>query len=82
MVDYSHGDHPALSALEAVGLEACRERRITGYQLRMLLGIGSRFELDGLLKQHQVEKYNIDDFESDLATIRQMGQGRQAEPNA
>ena len=37
-----------------MGIEAYREHRITGYQRQKLLGIESRYELDGLLKQHQV----------------------------
>ena len=58
------------AALEAIGLEAYRQRRISGYQLRLLLGIPSRYELDGFLKEHQVYDYTIEDFEKDLATIR------------
>jgi hypothetical protein len=41
----AEGD-PARAALEAIALEAFRERRITAYQLRRVLGIRSRFELD------------------------------------
>jgi hypothetical protein len=73
------GQDPARAALEALGLEAYRERRITGYQLRMLLGIPSRYELDGFLKEHQVYDYTIEDFEKDLATIRELEEKRTAE---
>jgi len=59
------------AALEALALEAYRQQRLTGYQLRILLGISSRYELDGFLKQHQVYDYTIDDFEKDLASIRE-----------
>src|SRR5664280_1653221 len=48
------GQEPARTALEALALEAYRQRRITGYQLRTLIGIPSRSELDGFLKQHEV----------------------------
>jgi hypothetical protein len=65
------GQDPSRAALEAIGLEAYRRRRITGYQLRLLLGIRSRYELDGFLKQHQVFDYTIEDFEKDLASIRE-----------
>jgi hypothetical protein len=34
-------------------LEAYRERRMTGYQLRTLLGIPSRYKLDRFLKEHR-----------------------------
>ncbi|MGH9431217.1 MAG: UPF0175 family protein [Terriglobia bacterium] len=75
----AHGQDPARAVLEAIGIEAYRERRITGYQLRTLLGIPSRYEFDCFLKQHQVEKYTAEDFEHDLATIRQAEQTRKAE---
>jgi hypothetical protein len=57
------------AALEAIGLEAYRQGRISGYQLRTMLGISSRYELDGFLKQHQVYDYTMEDFEKDFATI-------------
>ena len=63
------GQDLSRSALEAIGLEAYRQRRISGYQLRTLLGIPSRFDLDAFLKQHEVYDYTIEDFEKDLATI-------------
>jgi hypothetical protein len=63
------GQDPSRSALEALGLEAYRLRRITGYQLRLFLGISSRYEFDGFLKQHEVEKYTVADFEHDLSAI-------------
>ncbi|SPF34862.1 conserved hypothetical protein [Candidatus Sulfopaludibacter sp. SbA4] len=76
------GQDPARTALEAIGLEAYRQRRMTGYQLRMLLGIPSRYELDGFLKAHEVEMYTIEDFEKDLATIRHIEEIRKAERRA
>jgi hypothetical protein len=63
------GRNPARVALEAIALEAYRERRLTGYQLRSLLGIASRYELDGFLKEHRIEKYTREDFEQDLASL-------------
>ena len=44
------GQYPARAALEAIALEAYRQRRIGGYQLRTLLGIPTRYELDGFVK--------------------------------
>jgi hypothetical protein len=61
------GQDLSRAALEALGLEAYRLRRLTGYQLRTLLGIPSRYEFDGFLKEHKVEKYSLEDFEHDLA---------------
>ncbi len=60
------GEDPSRAALEAY-----RERRLSGYQVRSLLGIPSRYEFDAFLKSHRVEKYTAEDFEHDLATIRQ-----------
>jgi hypothetical protein len=69
-------------ALEAICLEAYREHRITGYQLRELLGISSRYEFDGFLKEHQIEKYAAEDFERDLATLRELDETRKTERRA
>jgi hypothetical protein len=76
------GQDPAHAALEAIGLEAYRQRRISAYQLRTLLGIPSRYELDGFLKEHRVETYTAEDFEHDLATIRHIEEIRKAERRA
>ena len=76
------GQEPSRAALEALALEAYRERRMTGYQLRTLLGIPSRFELDALLKEHKIEKYTFEDFEHDFATIAESDKGPQAERRA
>jgi hypothetical protein len=50
--------------------EGFRQRRLSGYHLRMLLGIPSRWELDSFLKEHRVEKYTVEDFEEDWETIQ------------
>ncbi len=60
---------PAQTALEAMALEAYREHRITAYQLRTLLGISSRFDLDRFLKDRRIETYTPEDFENDLAGL-------------
>jgi hypothetical protein len=76
------GQDPTRAALEAIGLEAYRQRRISAYQLRTMLGIPSRYELDGFLKAHQVEKYTAEDFDHDLATLRYIEELRNAETRA
>ena len=63
------GQDPSRAVLEAVGLEAFRQRRISAYQLRRLLDIPSRWDLDAFLKERQVESYTAEDFEHDLATL-------------
>ena len=74
------GQDPSRAALEALALEAYRERRMTGYQLRTLLGVPSRFDLDVLLKEHKIEKYTIEDFEHDLATIGKSSRNPDTQP--
>jgi hypothetical protein len=44
------GRDPARAALEALALEAYRERRLSGYQLRILLGIPSALRARWLLE--------------------------------
>lgn len=65
------GLDPARAALEAFGLEAYRQRRLSGYQLRTLLGLPSRWDLHALLKERQIETYTVEDFEKDWATIQE-----------
>ena len=49
------GHDPARAALEALGLEAYRLRRISGFQLRTLLRLPSRWDLHALLKERQID---------------------------
>ena len=76
------GHDPARTALEALGLEAYRQRRLSEYQLRILLDIRSNYELDGFLKEHQVEKYTTGDFEHDLATLVELDERHTRERRA
>ena len=59
--------------LEKAGLEAYRSREISSYELRLLLGIKSRIELDAFLKTHGVYiEYTEEDFAHDAETSRQL----------
>ena len=61
--------------LEKAGLEAYRSREISGYELRLLLDMTSRIELDAFLKRHEVYlEYSEDDFAHDAETSRQLKQ--------
>ena len=73
------GQDPARAALEAWGLEAFRQRRLSEYQLRTLLGLSSRWDLHALLKERQISLYTLEDFEQDLATNEELRKKRQAE---
>jgi hypothetical protein len=53
-----------------MALEAFRERKLTGYQLRTLLGIPSRFDFWELLEERQIETYTFEDLEHDLAVLK------------
>jgi hypothetical protein len=76
------GQDPARAVLEAIALEAYRQRRVSAYQFRTLLGIGSRYELDGFLKEHQVYDYALQDFEKDLAGLREIRAKQKADSPA
>lgn len=73
------GQDPTRAALEAWGLQAYRQRRLSAYQLRTLLDIPSRWDLDAFLKERQVETYTAEDFDHDWATIQQAEEIHQAE---
>jgi len=76
------GRDPARAALEAIALEAYRQRRLSGYQLRVLLDIASRYELDSFLKERQVYDYTLEDFEKDLAASRELRAKQKADTPA
>jgi hypothetical protein len=57
------------AALEAVALEGVRSGKFTVSQARRLLGIGSRYEMDGFLKAHGVFlDLTLDDVRRDSET--------------
>jgi hypothetical protein len=69
--------HPnaAREALEAFAIEGYRTGALTTLQTRLLLGFGTRYELECFLTDHEVweRAYGVEDFESDLAGIKQRG---------
>src|SRR3954451_13671774 len=61
-------------ALEALALEEFRRGRLTGPELRQLLGFATRAALDGFLKAHGVFlEYGIEDLERDREDLRRLG---------
>ena len=61
-------------ALEALALEEFKGGRITKPELRRLLGFGTRYQLDGFLKAHEVyEDYKLQDLEQELEGLRRLG---------
>jgi hypothetical protein len=61
-------------ALEGLALESLRAGRLTKSELRRLLGIPSRLQLDAFLKAHDVfEPYTVEDLDRERATFRRLG---------
>jgi predicted HTH domain antitoxin len=68
------GEELSRAALEALSLEAYRTRRISAAQLRRLLGLQTRMQVDAFLKEHGVElEYGMEDLERDRKTHNQLG---------
>ena len=79
----AEGLDPARQALEDIAVEAYRAHRVTGVQLRRLLGIQSRHELDAFLKMRGVWlEYSVEDFrrEGEITTPLVADRGRQGNP--
>jgi hypothetical protein len=61
-------------ALEALALEEFKSGHITKPELRRLLGFGTRYQLDGFLKAHDVcEDYTLQDLEQELEGLKRLG---------
>lgn len=59
------------AALEALALEGLRSGKISLAQARRLLGIESRYDMDGFLKAHQILlPLTIEEVERDAETAR------------
>ena len=59
----------AREALEAFAIEGYRSGALSSYQVRLLLGFETRYELEGFLKEHEVweRAYTVEDLEKDAA---------------
>ena len=68
------GQDPARTTLEAVAIEGYRSGALTAHQTRRLLGIETRYELDGFLKKHNVweHAYSLEDLVQDRQTLQQL----------
>lgn len=62
-------------ALEALAVEGSRSGRLTTEQVRQLLGLGTRYEADGFLKQHRVY-YSVTTQKRDAAVAWEFSQCR------
>lgn len=67
---FPKGKDPARAVLEAIALEGYRSDTLTEYQIKLLLGFETRYEVHGFLKEHRVPlNYGIEEFEKDLAVV-------------
>ena len=67
------GQDLSRAALEALALEAYRTGKISAAQLRRLLGLQNRMQVDSFLKEHGVElEYRKEDLERDRETHRRL----------
>jgi len=58
------------AALEAIALEGYRSNRLTGLQVREILGLETRLELDAFLKEHRIDlEYSFEDLERERADL-------------
>lgn len=58
------------TALEAIALEGYRSDRLTGFQVREMLGFETRLELDAFLKAHRIDlEYSFEDLERENAAL-------------
>ena len=61
-------------ALEALLAEEFRRGQINKPDLRRLLGFETGYEIDGLLKAHNVyENYAMEDFEGEREALKSLG---------
>jgi predicted HTH domain antitoxin len=79
--DIAQRPDPAREALEALAIEGYRSGALSAYQVQRLLGLETRFQLDGFLKAHNVweHSYGLEEFEQDRRTLDQLGKARRAE---
>ena len=63
------------TAKESLLVELYRQKQITHYQISQALGL-SRYEVDGLLKRHDVPlDLSIEEFRSQAASLRELRRG-------
>jgi Uncharacterised protein family (UPF0175) len=63
------GRDAARLLLEESAAGAYRDGRLTMEQVRLLLGFGTRMQVDAFLQQHEVYDYTVEDLEKDMDTL-------------
>lgn len=74
------GQDAARAALEALGLRAYQERRISEHELQQMLGMESRFEVMEFLKLHlpNFSEQTVEEIEGDLALLERLREREKA----
>jgi hypothetical protein len=58
------------AALEAIALEGYRSDHLTSFQVREMLGLETRLELDAFLKAHRIDlEYTFEDLEREQTAL-------------
>jgi hypothetical protein len=65
------GQDPSRALLEEAALKAFCEDRVTAYELRLILGFDTRYQLDGFLKDRGIVHgaYGPEELEQDRRTM-------------
>jgi Uncharacterised protein family (UPF0175) len=70
---FAEGKDPARVVLEALALEGYRSDLLSEYQIKLLLGFDTRYEVHGFLKERAVPlNYGIEELEKDLIAAREI----------
>jgi len=79
--DLTQHRDPAREALEALAIAGYCSGNLTAFQASRLLGLGSRFDFEGLLKARNVydQAYSVEDLMGDLETLQKLEKNFQGE---
>lgn len=70
----AQGGDLSREALEAFALEEYKNGCLTEDELRRFLGFGTRYQLDGFLKAHDVWiDYTLEDFRREVDSLERLG---------
>jgi hypothetical protein len=70
----THGRDLAQRALEAFGCDEYRAGRLTRPELQRMLGLETRFDLDGILKAHDIyDGITSEELQLQLETLDRLG---------
>ena len=58
---------------EQVVAESYRTRKIGLKQVRLLLGLSSRFEAEDFIHRHKATGYTLDDLKKEMETMKDLG---------